>query len=35
VLSGTDRTRLEAATEELRALIRALGGEPQDGLGEG
>jgi molybdenum cofactor synthesis domain-containing protein len=35
VLSGTDRMRLEAATEELRALIRALGGEPRDGLGEG
>ena len=35
VLRGTDRTRLDAATEELRALIRALGGEPQDGLGEG
>src|SRR5215470_2132345 len=35
VLSGIDRIRLEAATEELRALIRALGGEPQDGLAEG
>jgi molybdenum cofactor synthesis domain-containing protein len=35
VLRGTDRTRLAAATDELRALIRALGGEPQDGLGEG
>jgi molybdopterin-biosynthesis enzyme MoeA-like protein len=35
VLRGTDRTRLGAATEELRELIRALGGEPQDGLSEG
>jgi molybdenum cofactor synthesis domain-containing protein len=35
VLSGTDRKHLEAATEELRGLIRALGGEPRDGLGEG
>jgi molybdenum cofactor synthesis domain-containing protein len=35
VLRGTDRDRLAAATEELRMLIRSLGGEPQDGLGEG
>jgi molybdenum cofactor synthesis domain-containing protein len=35
VLAGTDRGHLEAATEELRGLIRALGGEPRDGLGEG
>ncbi len=35
VLRGTDRTRLGAATEELKELIRALGGEPQDGLSEG
>jgi molybdenum cofactor synthesis domain-containing protein len=34
VLRGTDRNRLEAATEELRTLIRSLGGEPQDGLSE-
>jgi molybdenum cofactor synthesis domain-containing protein len=35
VLRGTDRARLVTATEELKALIVALGGEPQDGLGEG
>lgn len=35
VLRSTDRDRLLAATEELRSLIRQLGGEPQDGLGEG
>ncbi len=35
VLRSTDRARLVAATEELRSLIRQLGGEPQDGLGEG
>jgi molybdenum cofactor synthesis domain-containing protein len=35
VLRGTDRTRLDRATEELRALILKLGGEPRDGLGEG
>src|SRR5215471_15463331 len=29
VLAGTDRGHLEAATEELRGLIRALGGEPR------
>jgi molybdenum cofactor synthesis domain-containing protein len=34
VLRGTDRNRLTAAAEELRGLIRALGGEPQDGLSE-
>ena len=34
VLRGTERSRLDAATEELRALIRAIGGEPRDGLGE-
>jgi molybdenum cofactor synthesis domain-containing protein len=35
VIRGTDRSRLAAATDELKALIRTLGGEPQDGLGEG
>jgi molybdenum cofactor synthesis domain-containing protein len=34
VLRGTDRARLDAATEELAALIRALGDEPQEGLRE-
>ena len=34
VVRGTDRARLEAATAELRELIRALGGDPQDGLSE-
>jgi molybdenum cofactor synthesis domain-containing protein len=35
VLRGTHRTRLAAATEELKALIERLGGEPQEGLSEG
>jgi molybdenum cofactor synthesis domain-containing protein len=35
VLRGTDRERLAAATEELKALIRRLGGDPQEGLSEG
>jgi molybdenum cofactor synthesis domain-containing protein len=35
VLRATDRDRLAAATEELKLLIRGLGGEPQEGLGEG
>jgi molybdenum cofactor synthesis domain-containing protein len=35
VLRSTDRARLGAATEELKALIEALGGDPQEGLGEG
>ncbi len=35
VLRGTDSGRLAAATDELAALIRALGGEPQEGLSEG
>ncbi len=35
VLRGTDATRLDRAAEEVRALIRALGGDPQDGLSEG
>jgi molybdopterin-biosynthesis enzyme MoeA-like protein len=34
VLRGTDRGRLSEAAEELKALIRALGGDPQDGLAE-
>jgi len=34
VLRSTDRERLAAATEELRALIRTLGGDPQEGLSE-
>ena len=35
VLRGTDRGRLEAATEEYRALHRRLGGEPIDGEATG
>ena len=35
VLRGTDRERLAAATDELKALIRNLGGDPQEGLSEG
>jgi molybdenum cofactor synthesis domain-containing protein len=35
VLRATDRDRLGAATEELKALIRTLGGDPQEGLSEG
>jgi molybdenum cofactor synthesis domain-containing protein len=35
VLRGTDRDRLTAAIEETRRLIRNLGGDPEDGLGEG
>src|SRR5215467_6911255 len=35
VIRGTDRARLGEATEELKALIRRLGGDPQEGLGEG
>ena len=35
VLRGTDRERLAAATDELKALIRDLGGDPQEGLSEG
>jgi molybdenum cofactor synthesis domain-containing protein len=35
VLRGTDRTRLAAATEELKVLIQDLGGDPQEGLSEG
>jgi molybdenum cofactor synthesis domain-containing protein len=35
VLRGTDRTRLITATEEVKVLIRDLGGDPQEGLNEG
>jgi molybdenum cofactor synthesis domain-containing protein len=34
VLRGTDHDRLAAAADEVRQLIRELGGEPQDGLTE-
>jgi molybdenum cofactor synthesis domain-containing protein len=34
VLRSTDRARLDEATEALAALIRALGGEPKEGLRE-
>ena len=34
VVRGTDRVRIAAAVEELSALIRALGGDPQEGLAE-
>ena len=35
VLRGTDIQRLEAATEEVREMIRGLGGEPRDESGDG
>jgi molybdenum cofactor synthesis domain-containing protein len=35
VLRGTNRERLAAATEELKTLVRTLGGEPQEGASEG
>jgi molybdenum cofactor synthesis domain-containing protein len=35
VLRGTDRERLAAAIDELKTLIRSLGGDPQEGLSEG
>lgn len=35
VLRGTEGSRLDRAADEVRALIRALGGDPQDGLSEG
>ena len=35
VLRGTGRERLAAATEELKELVRHLGGDPQEGLSEG
>ena len=34
VVRGTDRERIAAAVEELKGLIRALGGDPQEGLAE-
>jgi molybdenum cofactor synthesis domain-containing protein len=34
VLRGTDRARLEAASDELKSLIRTLGGDPRDGASE-
>jgi molybdenum cofactor synthesis domain-containing protein len=34
VLRATDRDRLAEATEALKALIRGLGGDPQEGLSE-
>src|SRR5215469_5348036 len=34
VLRGTEKARLAAGVEELNALIRALGGDPQEGLSE-
>jgi molybdenum cofactor synthesis domain-containing protein len=34
VLRGTERLRLDDATEELIALVRRLGGNPQEGLRE-
>src|SRR5215471_13909713 len=35
VLRGTEKAQLATAVEELNALIRALGGDPQEGLSEG
>src|SRR5271156_6671752 len=35
VLRGTEKVRLAAAVEDLNALIRTLGGDPQEGLSEG
>jgi molybdenum cofactor synthesis domain-containing protein len=35
VLRGTEKARLTTAVEELNALIRVLGGDPQEGLSEG
>jgi molybdenum cofactor synthesis domain-containing protein len=34
VVRGTDRDRILAAIEELKALIRNLGGDPQEGMAE-
>jgi molybdenum cofactor synthesis domain-containing protein len=34
VVRGTERERIAAAVGELKALIRALGGDPQEGLAE-
>jgi len=35
VVRGTEKVQLDGATEELCVLIRALGGDPQEGLSEG
>jgi len=35
VLRSANRGRLGAATDELKLLIRSLGGDPQEGLSEG
>lgn len=35
VVRGTAQRRIAAALDELKALIRGLGGEPQEGVGEG
>jgi molybdenum cofactor synthesis domain-containing protein len=35
VLRGTDRARLDAATEALKTMVRELGGDPHEGLAEG
>ena len=35
VVRGTDRARIAKAVEALKELIRGLGGEPQEGQGEG
>ena len=34
VVRGTERARIAAAIDELKALIRGLGGDPQEGLAE-
>jgi len=34
VVRGTERERIGAAVAELKALIRTLGGDPQEGLAE-
>ena len=34
VLRGTNKARLAAATDEVKELIRVLGGDPQEGLSE-
>jgi molybdenum cofactor synthesis domain-containing protein len=34
VLRGTDKARIAGAVEELKALIRALGGDPQESMAE-
>jgi molybdenum cofactor synthesis domain-containing protein len=34
VVRGTERTRVAAAIEELKGLIRKLGGDPQEGVAE-